>query len=133
MRGRIDTFSMRKRMTNIHMIVGSAVVVAYVVVLVLNIRTAATGSDFPWQKMVSYGASGLLVVQYMLGFSLLGDDKDVSGFHYLIALAAILPVGMEHGFASQRTDAKERGKIGALANVATLVLVLVAYMIGQSN
>lgn len=120
-------------MTNVHMIVGSALVVAYLVVLVLNLRTASTGAEFSWQKIVSFTAATLLVLQYMLGFSLLGEGNDISGFHYLIALVAILPVGMEHGYGSQRPGAKERGKIGALANVATLVLVLVAYMIGEMN
>ncbi len=120
-------------MTNVHMIFGSAVVVAYLIVLVMNLRTASTGAEFSWQKFVSFGAATLLLLQYMLGFSLLGEGSDISGFHYLIALVAILPVGMEHGFASQRSSARDRGRIGALANVATLVLVLVAYMIGEMN
>ncbi|MEJ7901318.1 MAG: hypothetical protein WKF63_05690 [Thermomicrobiales bacterium] len=120
-------------MTNVHMIVGSAVVVAYLTILVLNLRTASTGAEFTWQKFVSFAAATLLILQYMLGFSLLGEGNDISGFHYLIALVAILPVGMEHGFASQRPAAKDRGKIAALANVATLVLVIVAYLIGEMN
>lgn len=118
-------------MTNVHMVVGSAVVVAYLAVLVLNVRTATTGSEFSWQKIVSFGAATLLLLQYMLGFSLLGEGNDVPAFHFLLALAAILPVGMEHGYASQRPAARDRGKVGTLANVATLVLVLVAYMIGE--
>lgn len=120
-------------MTNVHMIVGSAVVVAYLVVLGLNLRTGSTGAEFSWQKIVSFGAATLLLLQYMLGFSLLGEGNDVPAFHFLIALAAILPVGMEHGFASQRPAARDRGKIGALANAATLVLVLAAYVIGELN
>ncbi len=120
-------------MTNVHMIVGSAVVVAYLIVLVLNVRTASTGADFSWQKFVSFTAATLLLVQYVLGFSLLGEGNNIPALHFLIALAAILPVGMEHGYGSQRPNAKERGKIGALANVATLVLVLAAYLIGEMN
>jgi heme A synthase len=120
-------------MTNIHMIIGTLVLVAYIVTLALNINTARTGKDFPWQKMVSFGAATLLLLQYMLGFSLLGEGKDIPAFHFLIALAAIIPVGMEHGYASQRPTAVERGKMGALANVFTLVLVLVAYAIGEMN
>lgn len=120
-------------MSTVHMTVGSLTVIAYIVVLALNIRTARSGADFPWQKVVSFGAATLLLLQYLLGFSLLGEDKDVTPYHFLIALAAILPVGFEHGYASQRTDPKERGKLAVLANIATLVLVLIAYMIGQSN
>ncbi|MBA2470532.1 MAG: hypothetical protein H0V37_14095 [Chloroflexia bacterium] len=120
-------------MTNVHMIVGSAVVVAYLAVLVLNLRTASSGAEFSWQKMVSFGAATLLLVQYVLGFSLLGEGNDIPAFHFLLALAAILPVGIEHGYGSQRPAAKDRGKIGALANVMTLILVLVAYLIGELN
>jgi len=69
----------------------------------------------------------------MLGFTLLGQDKEVSGWHFLIALLAILPVGMEHGFGSQRPSVVDRGKIGALANVMTLVIVLIAYIIGETS
>jgi heme A synthase len=120
-------------MANVHMIVGTLVIVGFVITLILNIRTARAGREYSWQKMVSFGAATLLVLQYMLGFSLLGSDNDVPAFHWLLALSAIIPVGFEHGFASQRPDVVERGKLGALANVVTLVLVLVAYMIGQSN
>lgn len=120
-------------MTNIHMIIGTLVLVGYVVTLALNINTARTGKDFSWQKIVSFGAATLLLLQYMLGFSLLGEGKDVPAFHFLIALAAIIPVGMEHGYASQRPTAVERGKLAALANVFTLVLVLVAYAIGEMS
>ena len=119
-------------MSSVHMTIGSLVLIGYLITLVLNLRTARSGAEFSWQKIVSFGAATLLILQYMLGFSLL-SDHEISGFHYLIALAAILPVGFEHGYASQRPTAVERGKMGALANVVTLVLVLVAYMIGEMN
>ena len=120
-------------MTNIHMIVGSALIVAYLVVLALNIRTARSSAEFSWQKIVSFAAATLLVLQYLLGISLLGEGRDVSAFHFLIGLAAILPVGMEHGYGSQQPSAIDRGKIGALANVMTLVILLVAYLIGETS
>lgn len=120
-------------MTNTHMIIGSLVIVAYLVTLILNVRSAATGREFSWQKMVSFGAATLLLLQYLLGFSLLGEDKSISSWHFLIALSAIIPVGFEHAYASQRPSIVERGKLAALANVVTLVLVLVAYMIGEMN
>lgn len=120
-------------MNTVHMTVGTLVIVGYLVTFILNIRTARSGQEFSWQKIVSFGAATLLLVQYMLGFSLLGEGSDITAFHYLIALAAIIPVGMEHGYASQRPDAVERGKMAALANLFTLVLVLVAYMFGEMN
>ena len=120
-------------MTNIHMIVGSALIVAYLVVLALNIRTARSSAEFSWQKIVSFAAATLLVLQYLLGFYLLGEGRNVPAFHFLIGLAAILPVGMEHGYGSQQPSAVDRGKIGALANVMTLVILLVAYLIGETS
>ena len=119
-------------MTSVHMTVGTLVIIGYLVTLALNLRAARSGAEFAWQKVVSFGAATLLLLQYMLGFSLL-SDHDIPAFHYLIALVAIIPVGMEHGYGSQRPTATDRGKIGALANVFTLALVLVAYMIGEMN
>ncbi len=120
-------------MTNIHMIVGSLVILGFLVTLILNVRTAATGRAFSWQKIVSFAAATLLLLQYMLGFSLLGEGKEITSWHFLIALAAIIPVGFEHMYASQRPTAVERGKMGALANVFTLAIVITAYMIGELN
>lgn len=119
-------------MTAVHMTVGTLVLLAYLVTLGLNVRTARSGAEFSWQKIVSFGAATLLIFQYMLGFSLLSDN-DIPAFHYLIALAAIIPVGFEHAYASQRPNATERGRLALLANVATLVLVLIAYMIGETS
>jgi hypothetical protein len=118
-------------MTNIHMIVGTLVIVGYLAVLALNIRSAATGREFSWQKIVSFGAATLLVLQYMLGFSLLGEGRSITSWHFLIALCAIIPIGFEHGYASQRPSVVERGKLAAMANVFTLVIVIVAYMFGE--
>jgi hypothetical protein len=114
------------------MTVGTLVIIGFLVTLVLNIRTARSGAEFAWQKIVSFGSATLLILQYMLGFSLL-SDHDITGYHYLIALAAIIPIGFEHGYASQRPTATERGKLGAVANVWTLVLVVIAYMIGETS
>ena len=118
-------------MTNIHMIVGTLVIVGFLVVLILNIRSAATGREFSWQKMVSFGAATLLLLQYMLGFSLLGEGKSITSWHFLIALCAIIPVGFEHAYASQRPSIVERSKLAAMANAFTLVIVIVAYLFGE--
>lgn len=120
-------------MTAFHSTVGTLVVIGYIIVLALNIR-AAMGRPVPsWHRPVSFGAAFLLLVQYMLGFSLLGEDKDIPAMHYIIAVLAILPVGAEHALGSKEPDSRKAGRIGAIANVVTLVLVLIAYIIGQSN
>lgn len=120
-------------MSNVHMIVGSVVIIAFLVVLVLNVRLAITGTEVSWHRALSYTAATLLLVQYMLGFSLLGSGKDIPASHFILALSSIIPVGLEHGYASTREAPRQRGTIGAVANALTLVLVLIAYMIGQSN
>ena len=120
-------------MTTVHMIVGSLVVLGYAVTLALNAMTLTRGTEFSWQRMVSFGAATLLILQYMLGFSLLGEGRDIPASHYLIALATLIPVGLEHMYAGTRATTRQRGMMGTILNVATLVLVLVAYMIGETN
>jgi hypothetical protein len=120
-------------MTEVHYTVGTLVLVGFLLTLILNIRTATTGNSVSWQRGVSFGAATLLLLQYMLGFSLLGEGKDITGVHFLIALLAVLPVGLEHGYASTRPNAKARGQWAALANLLTLILVAIAWQIGQSN
>jgi hypothetical protein len=120
-------------MTTVHYTVGTLVLVGFLLLLVLNIRTAMSGNSFSWQRGVSYGAATLLLLQYMLGFTLLGEGKDVTAVHYLLAFAAILPIGLEHGYANSRPSAKARGQYAALANLLTLIIVAIAWQIGQSN
>ena len=73
------------------------------------------------------------ILQYVLGFALLGDDGSITPLHYILALAAIIPVGAEHMFATAERPAAERNKIAFLASLATLILVLVVYALGESN
>jgi hypothetical protein len=120
-------------MTAVHYTVGTLTLVGFLTTLVLNARTATTGNSFTWQRGVSFGASTLLLLQYMLGFSLLGEGKSIPAIHFLLALAAILPVGLEHGYAAQRPNAKARGQWAVIANVLTLILVAIAWQIGTSN
>jgi hypothetical protein len=120
-------------MSNVHMVVGTLVIIGFAVSLILNVMSFARGTFFPWQRAVSFGAATLLLLQYMLGFSLLGEGKDIPATHFLIALATVVPVGLEHMYAGTRTDTRQRGLMGAVMNTVALVLVLVAYMIGETN
>ena len=121
------------RMSNVHLVVGTLVILGFLASLVLNIMSFTRGSAFSWQRAVSFGAATLLLLQYMLGFSLLGEGKDIPAVHYLIALITVVPVGLEHAVASQRPTLRERGMWGAVFNAITLVLVVVAYAIGESS
>jgi len=120
-------------MTNVHLIVGTLVLVGYLAAAILSIRTLVTGAAFSWQKMLSYGAATVLLLQYMLGFSLLSSDKDITATHFLIALAAIIPVGFEHGYANTRESAAQRRLFIAIANIVTFAIVLAAFIIGEAN
>jgi hypothetical protein len=120
-------------MTEAHYGIGTLTLIAFIVTLALNIRTATTGQYFSWQRGVSFGAATLLLLQYMLGFSLLGEGKSITAVHFLIALAAILPLGMEHGMANTKEDPRERGRLATIANVLTVVVVAIAWYIGDSN
>jgi len=120
-------------MTNVHMWIGTLVVVAFVVSAILNIMSFVNGRTFSWQKMVSYAAATLLLLQYVLGLSLLSAGKSIPAVHFLVALLAIIPVGFEHGYAGMRENAKQRSLYSAIANIAAVVIVLIAYMIGQNN
>jgi hypothetical protein len=119
---------------NVHMVVGTLVVIAFAIDLILRIL-AYRGRTYSFTRMVSFAAAGLLLVQYVLGFGLLSssDDKP-SPIHYVLALAAIITVGAEHMATSQAgSDPKTANRIALRAVAATLALVLAAYFAGQSN
>jgi hypothetical protein len=115
------------------MIIGSLVVIGYVLNLGLYGAMFLRGATMPYHRAISFGAATLLLLQYMLGFSLLGEGKDIPAIHFLLALAAIIPLGAEHMLTGQESRLRRRGMIGMLASFATLVLVLIAYMIGETN
>lgn len=120
-------------MTALHSTVGTLIIIGYFVVLVLNIRMAMGRPVLSWQRAVSFGAATLVLVQITLGFSLLGEGRDVPAIHFIIGLLAIVPIGAEHALGSKEPDPRKAGRIGAIANVATLAIVLAAYIIGETN
>jgi len=120
-------------MSNVHMIVGVLVIVAFAIALILNGRLALTGAETPGRLPISFAAATLLALQYMLGFSVLGSGESVPAIHFLLALFAIIPVGVEHGLGARQENPRRRGALGAVANIVTLALVVTAYIIGQNN
>ncbi|HEY8447429.1 MAG TPA: hypothetical protein VIL01_10005 [Thermomicrobiales bacterium] len=118
-------------MNTVHMTVGSLVLLAFLASTIVNILRL-TGRQISWARQLSFLASGLLFLQYVLGFSLLGGDSSITPFHYIIALLAIIPVGVEHAVAPQRTTPTEQAKVALPATAVTTILVLIAYLIGES-
>lgn len=121
-------------MANVHMIVGSLVVIAFLIDLILRFL-ATRGKTFSFTRIVAFAAGGLLLVQYVLGFGLLSSsDNKPSPIHYVLALAAIITVGAEHMVTGQPgTDVKATNIKALRAVAATVALVLAAYLVGESK
>ena len=119
-------------MVGVHNIVGTLVVLAYLALAVVNIFRAR-GSDLPWARTLSFAAAGLLLVQYLIGFWLLGSGHRNQVSHYVFALLAIVTVGLEHGYAQTRVTPRSRAIAALVATALTFVLVVVAYAIGSSG
>lgn len=119
-------------MTLLHNIVGTLVLLGYLVATILYLLNY-TGRRIPQARMVSMAAAGLLAVQLVLGFILLGSGEDRPATHYMFAVLAFISVGFEHGFAANRTSLQQRNLLSALATFVTLILVLITYLIGEGT
>ena len=117
-------------MVNVHSTVGTLVVLGYLVVTALYLLALA-GRPVAWARQVSFGVAGLLLLQYLLGFWLLGDGFRNRNLHYALALLALASVGVEHGVAAGRETPRERAAFGAGAAAVTFGLVVAAYVVGM--
>jgi hypothetical protein len=120
----------RQPLVTVHETVGTLVVLAFLALTVVNILRV-TGRQITWARQLSFAAAGLLFLQYVLGFSLLGDHS-ITAWHYLFALSAILTVGIEHGMANAQAPSGN-ARLAAAATAGTTVLILIAYAIGSSQ
>jgi hypothetical protein len=115
------------------MIVGSLVLLAYLALTIVNVIQLRGGRTIGFARQLSMAAALLLLVQIVLGFNLLAGDRSITGLHYIIALATLITVGLEHGMANSRPTEAERLKIATLATAGTTILVFIAYMIGETS
>lgn len=116
-------------MVSVHNVVGTLVVVAYLALAIVNafrVRDRALS----WARPIAIAAAGLLLVQYVIGLSLIGGGDRNRTSHYVFALLAIVTVGLEQGYAPTRLTPRARATAALAATLATFVLVLVAYWIG---
>ena len=118
-------------LVGIHNVVGTLVVVAFLILTVLN-GLRVGGRDIPIARTVSMVAAGLLLVQYAIGFLLLGGGFQNSTVHYVLALAALVTVGLEHGYAATRDSARQRAIAALIATLGTTILVFAAHGIGSA-
>jgi hypothetical protein len=115
------------------MIIGLLVIISYLAT-VIGYVLGRKGTIPAWGKMASRIGALLLLAQYALGFSLLGSSDDLPNpIHYVVALATAFTIGAEHMLAGQEADPAKKARLGLIFSVATLVLVLAAYAIGDAN
>jgi len=120
-------------MVDFHMIIGLATLAAFIILTIVNGLRAFRGAEMSWARGLSFAAAGLLLLQYVLGFSLLGSDHKITATHYILALVAIVPVGAEHMIAAQETDPQRSRRIAFICNLATVIILVAVYEIGQRN
>lgn len=119
--------------STVHMIVGSLTLVLFVISAVLYAVEWFRGQVIPQHRLIAFSAATLLLLQYALGFMLLGAGNSVKWTHVVFALVAIVPIGMEHGMAAKEPGVRKRALIGLVASILTVALVFAAYWIGEKN
>jgi phosphoglycerol transferase MdoB-like AlkP superfamily enzyme len=115
-------------MAGIHQTVGGLVVVAWIVVTILAAIEAGTGRR-QLTRPTSIVAAALLLVQYVLGFGLLGSGLQNSAGHYIIALLILVPVAVQQS-AEKRMSTQARGTAVLIASLAAAFLAVIAYLSG---
>jgi hypothetical protein len=120
-------------MANLHMIIGLSTLAAFVLLAIVNGLRLLRGAELTWARGLSFAAAGLLLIQYVLGFSLLGSDHSIPAIHYILALVAIVPVGAEHMIAAQETDKHRALRTTFICNIVTVLILIAVYEIGQRN
>jgi len=120
-------------LVNLHMIIGLATLAAFVLLAIVNGLRAFRGAEMNWARGLSFAAAGLLIIQYVIGFGLLSSDHKMKAIHYILALAAIIPVGAEHMVAAQEPDPRRARRTAFICNVITAAILVVVYAIGERN
>jgi heme A synthase len=115
-------------MAGLHQTVGGLVVVAWIVVTILAAIEAGTGRR-QWTKPASFVAAALLLLQYVLGFGLLGSGLQNSAGHYIIALLILIPVAVQQT-SEKRLSTQARGTAVVIASLAAAFLAVIAYLSG---
>jgi heme A synthase len=118
-------------LAGIHEILGGLVVVAFIVMAILA-AVAAAGRDIPWIRQWSFVASGLLLLQYLLGVLLLANRYTNTRSHIAIALLVLVPVALQHS-SMRRLSSQSRAVALLIWALAAAVLSIIAYMTGLAG
>lgn len=115
----------------LHMIVGSATLLLFLLNVIMYGIELVKGVAVGYHRVVSMAAATGLIIQYALGFMLLGAGNSIPAWHWLVALVAILPVGMEHGGTARQENFRKRSMLGLIAASIAFIVVLAAYGLGE--
>lgn len=118
-------------MVGIHSMVGGLVVVALIVVVVVAAIQAA-GGDGRLTRTVSMAASAILLLQYVIGFLLIGSGYQNSMTHYILALLILVPIGLQHA-SVKRLSPRTRGVALIIWALAAAFLSIISYMTGMQG
>ncbi len=113
-------------MVTLHSTIGTLIILGYLVTVILYLISGRSSGGMA--RYFSTGSAVLLLIQYLIGFSLLGEGYGNNGWHYVLAFLALVTVGLEHAVARPRG-----AKAAALAAAGTLVIVLLTYLVGQGT
>lgn len=120
--------------STVHMIVGGITLILFLINTGMYGIEFAKGQPVAKHKLVSIAAATGLLLQYFLGFMLLGEEgTSITWMHWVLALVAILPVGLEHGGTANQTSFRKKSMLGLSATAITTIIILVVFMIGEMN
>lgn len=115
----------------LHMIVGSATLLLFLLNAIMYAIQLAKGTQVGYHRLVSISAATGLLIQYALGFMLLGSGGDIPWTHWVTALVAMIPVGLEHGMGANESNPRRKATIGLFASVLAFIIVLTSYGIAE--
>jgi hypothetical protein len=118
-------------LAGIHSMVGGLVVVALIVVVIVAAMQAA-GGDGRLTRTVSIAASVILLLQYVIGFLLLGNGFQNSMTHYILALLILVPIGLQHA-SVRRLSPRSQGVALIIWALAAAFLSIIVYMTGMQG
>ncbi len=113
-------------MVTVHSTLGTLVILGYLATTLLYLLPGS--GPRRWGRPVSGIAAVLLLLQYVVGFGLLGEGYRGQNLHYTLAFLALVTVALEHAVARPRGP-----KAAALAATGTLVIVTLTYLVGQGT
>lgn len=119
-------------LTDLHNVVGGLVVAAFLALTVANLLRLR-GGELSWARPLSFAAAGLLLLQYGLGIALLGQGLRNQTAHYVVALLAIVTVGLEHRYATTRPNRRAQASAALAATGLTFLLIVAAYLLGSAR